>query len=131
MAQSKISVILAESMSRREFLRGSVGAGLVVVAAGAAATSVLAACAPAPPTADIRVTSSTDFNHSHNVTVPGADVDSAPSQKTYTSDGASHTHDITLTRANFEAIKKGETVTVTSTATGANQHTHTFAIKKA
>lgn len=130
MSPSKISISLEETMTRRNFLRGSLGAGLGILIVGTAGRALLG-CAPAAPSADIAVTSSVDFNHSHKVTIPGADIDSAPSQKTYTSDGASHTHDITLTSQQFEAIKKGESVTVTSTATGATPHTHTFTIKKA
>ena len=131
MSQDKISVRLEESVTRRDFLRGSLGVGLVIMAVGSAASSILAACTPAPPTTDIRVTSSVDANHSHSITIPGADLDSPPPQKTYTSDGASHKHDVTLTRANFDALKNRETVTVTSNATGPTPHTHVFTIKKA
>jgi hypothetical protein len=91
---------------------------------------ICAGCSSA--TQDFTVTSSTDVNHSHDVTIIGRDVDN-PSDKTYTttSTGAvPHTHTVTLTRAQFEEIKQGNSVTVTSSAFPANNHTHTFTIKK-
>lgn len=121
-----------ESITRRTFLKRSLGVGLALVAvqgAGAMLTS-LSGCA-APPTADIPVTSSVDFNHSHKVTIPGADVDRPPAEKTYTSDGPTHQHSIKLTKRDFETIKKGGEVSVVSDATGTTPHTHTFVIKKA
>ena len=81
-------------------------------------------------TPNFTVTSSVDNNHSHNAVISGADVDNPPAQKTITSDGANHTHTITLTKQNYEAIKQGQEVTVTSSSNGATPHTHTFTIKK-
>ena len=87
------------------------------------------ACAAA--TADFTVTSSTDANHNHHVVISGKDVDSPPTaDKTITSDGTSHTHTIVLTKQNFEAIKAGQEVTVTSSSSGTPAHSHTFKIKK-
>ncbi len=120
-----------ESITRRSFLKRSLGFGLALVAvqgAGAILTSLYGCAAP---TADITVTSSVDFNHSHKVTIPGADVDRPPAEKKYTSDGATHTHSIILTKSQFETIKKGGEVSVVSDATGTTPHTHTFVIKKA
>lgn len=113
------------SITRRAFLKGSVGAVLVVAAAGSVG-AVLAACTKA--TADFEVTSSTDFNHSHKVKILGVDVDKPPVEKTITSDGPTHQHAITLTKADFEALKKGQQVTKVSTNTGTTPHGHTFVI---
>ncbi|GEM_PF-3449724 len=118
--------------TRRSFLKRSLGVGLSIVAvqsAGGLLTS-LSGCA-APPTPDFAVTSSVDFNHSHKVTILGADVDKPPSEKTYTSDGPTHQHSIKLTKQDFETIKKGGEVSKVSDATGTTPHTHTFVIKKA
>ncbi|MBI4304660.1 MAG: hypothetical protein HY665_10045 [Chloroflexi bacterium] len=120
--------LLRETITRRSFLQKTLIAGLVLIGAKTVGT-VLSGCAAAPPTADLTITSSTDFNHSHKVTILGADIDRPPAQKTYTSDGASHQHAITLTKANFDAIKKKQEVSVVSTSTGTTPHTHTFAIK--
>ena len=122
---------MSEFITRRSFLKKSVGFGAILIAASAGGTlTSLAGCAKAP-SADLTVASTTDFNHAHNVTVPGADIDSAPSQKTYTSDGATHSHAITLAKADFQNIKKGSAVTVVSSATGTTPHTHTWTLQMA
>ncbi|OGO05839.1 MAG: hypothetical protein A2Y60_01500 [Chloroflexi bacterium RBG_13_54_9] len=84
-------------------------------------------------TKDFTITSSVDVDHSHKVTISGADIESPPAGKTITTtqDGAvPHTHTITFTKQDYETIKKGEVVNVTSSAFPANNHTHKFAIKK-
>jgi hypothetical protein len=116
-----------QMISRRSFLKGTAGAALLVVTAGSVGAA-LTACT-SKPTADFEVTSSTDFNHAHKVMILGADVDKPPESKTITSDGPTHQHAITLSKANFQSLKKGETVTLTSTSTGSSPHTHTFALK--
>jgi len=121
-----------ESITRRSFLKKGLGFGAVLLAAASAGGALvsLTGCAK-PPSADLKVASTTDFNHAHNITIPGADIDSAPSQKTYTSDGATHTHAITLTKSDFQNIKKGNAVTVVSTQTGTTPHAHTWTLKMA
>lgn len=86
----------------------------------------------AAPSSDLTITSSTDSNHSHQVTIKGADIDN-PLDKTYTSTatGATpHTHTVTITKAQFQDTKQGKEVIITSSPAGANNHTHTFTIKK-
>ncbi|MBI2958504.1 MAG: hypothetical protein HYY32_06635 [Chloroflexi bacterium] len=123
------SRLFEAKVTRRSFLLGSIGVTTFIVAAGGMVQAI-AGCAK-KKTADFIVASSTDFNHSHNITISGADVDSPPSAgKTITSDGATHTHQAVLTKAHFASIGKGEQVVVTSTATGTTPHTHTFTIKK-
>ncbi|MBI2830379.1 MAG: hypothetical protein HYX81_04380 [Chloroflexi bacterium] len=116
-------------ITRRTFLKGSAGATLFVLVAGSVGT-LLAACA-AKPTADFEVASTTPdpTNHSHKVKVLGADVDKPPAEKSITSDGATHTHAVLLKRADFQALKKGQEITVVSTSNGTTPHTHTFKIK--
>ncbi|MBI2832701.1 MAG: hypothetical protein HYX79_10645 [Chloroflexi bacterium] len=125
-----INLKVEQVITRRTFLKGSLGVGVALLAVQTAGSAILSGCAAAP-SPDITSTSSIDFNHSHNATIPGADIDNAPSEKTYTSDGASHTHAITLKKTDFETIKKGQQVSVVSTATGTTPHTHTFNIMKA
>ena len=115
-------------ITRRTFLKGSAGAVILVITAGSVG-SALSACA-GPPTKDFTVTSSTDNNHSHKITVIGADVDNPPAEKIYTSDGASHQHTVTLKKADLQAIKKGQEITITSSSAGTTAHTHKFTIKK-
>ncbi|OGO36996.1 MAG: hypothetical protein A2147_00245 [Chloroflexi bacterium RBG_16_57_8] len=117
------------AISRRTFLKASLGLGVVAVMVPAAG-GLLAGCAKTVY-GDITAASSTDFNHAHNVTIPGADIGATAASKTYTSDGPTHQHAITLVKADFEKLQKGQTVSVTSTATGSTPHTHTWALKTA
>ncbi len=116
------------AISRRSFLKGAAGLAVAVVVVDAA--SLLAAGCKSEKAADLTVTSSTDANHSHKITVLGADIDNPPGEKVITSDGATHTHTVTLTKADYQAIRKGQSVSKVSSATGTTPHTHTFAIKK-
>src|SRR5512145_1900012 len=117
-------------MLRREFL---IKAGMAMIAVPAALT--LKGCGgdegggTAQP-AGFRVTSSVDFQHSHSVFVPLADLASPPSGgQSYTSNGASHQHVITLSQQQLTDINSGRTVTVVSNADDA-AHTHAWTITK-
>ena len=79
---------------------------------------------------DITVTSSVDSGHSHDVSISGADLDNPPSadKVIYTTYSGGHSHTVTLTKQNYESIKSGNAVTLTSSSSSA--HTHTFVIKK-
>jgi len=91
------------------------------------------ACSSAT-TSDFTVASSVDFNHSHDVTIKGADIDNPPANPvtiTSTATGATpHTHTIVLSQADYQSIKDGKTVSIVSSPFPANNHTHTFNIKK-
>ena len=114
-------------ITRRTFLQGSAGAVILIITAGSVG-SALSACAS--PTKDFAVTSSTVNNHSHKITVVGTDVDKPTSEKTYTSDGTSHQHMVTLKKSDLQAIKKGQEVKITSSSAGPIPHAHEFTIKK-
>ncbi|MDX1326599.1 MAG: hypothetical protein R3299_02765 [Arenibacter sp.] len=61
-------------------------------------------------------------NHGHSLTVSKADVN-AGTQKVYSIQGSSgHDHEVTLTSANFAALKNNNAISVTSTA--GDGHTH-------
>jgi hypothetical protein len=119
-------------MDRRKFL---IGLGIALVA-GPAALS-LNGCGksnndntPAAPANSFSVTSNPDnTGHSHNVAVLLADLTAPPSGGvTYTSDGATHVHQITLTQQQLTEINNGQSDTVRSTVV--NNHSHEWTIKK-
>jgi len=87
-------------------------------------------CGKSASPGDITVTSSTASGHSHQVTISGADIDNPPTggKTISTTDFNFHTHTITLTQQDYQSIKNGNEVTVTSSSS--NGHTHIFVIKK-
>ena len=131
MSRKTAILVNEDGMTRRAFLIRTAGTGMVLLAAGSM-SGVLAACTKSAPTADFSIGSTTPdpTNHSHNVKILGADVDSAPAEKVYTTDGATHTHTITLKKADFEAIKKGTEITIVSSSNGTTPHSHTYKLKK-
>ena len=67
-----------------------------------------------------------DTNHGHVLTVSQADVD-AGADKTYSIQGTSpHTHEVSLTAAQFAALKSGKSVSVQSTTVAAHEHNITI-----
>ena len=66
--------------------------------------------------------------HTHNVTVPLADI-TAGAQKTYTTSSTEgHTHQVTFTAADFTKFAANQSGVSETTLTDSNGHTHTFAI---
>jgi len=114
------------TMTRKDFLRSIVGAGL-----GVASVAVIAGCGgddggggsvDAPAASCTTPTSAIGTNHGHTITVSLADVN-AGVDKTYDITGSSpHTHMVTVTAADFTAIKAGTTRMVTSTSGGGHTH---------
>jgi hypothetical protein len=137
MANDVIQAIETTEISRRNFvsktLRFSVGAAGMIAGPGAL-VNLLAGCGSnsAVNSVDFSVTSLGDAtNHSHNISILGTDLDNPPNEKTIpTTDVFQHIHEVTLSKADYEAIKNGQTVNKTSTRTGTAPHTHDFAIKK-
>jgi hypothetical protein len=61
-------------------------------------------------------------NHGHALTIPAADLDSATNQ-TYSILGtANHSHSVTFTPAQLQALKAGQSVTVQSTTDSFHEH---------
>lgn len=95
---------------------GGMGGGGPICASGAEATSIAG-------------------NHpmgAHTVmTIPTADIDAAQ-DATYTVElgggMGGHTHEITITAADFAELSAGNTISVTSTTGGNNDHTHVIMI---
>jgi len=111
------------SMTRKQFLRTVVGAGI-----GVAGVATLAACgddggpADAPAGSCTTPSATIGANHGHTMTVTKAEV-TAATAKTYDITGAGgHTHTVTVSVANFASLAVGGTVTITSTT--ANAHSH-------
>lgn len=117
------------SMTRKEFLRSVVGAGV-----GVASIAALAACGDdggsAVDAGNTCTTPSTAIgtNHGHTmVTVSLADVEAGVA-KTYDlgAGTAAHTHTVMVTAQQFMQIKEGRTLNIESSNSGA--HTHTVTI---
>lgn len=66
-------------------------------------------------------------NHGHSLTVPKADAAAGKAKKYSIQGAANHPHIVSLTTAHFSTLKKGGTVTVTSTTTGG--HSHSVSVK--
>lgn len=113
------------SMTRKQFLRTIVGAGI-----GVAGVATLAACGGddeggSPDAAGgtcSTATTTIGTNHGHVMTVTKAEIDAGVA-KTYEIMGTSpHAHSVTVSAANFASLGKGGTVTITSTSGLAHTH---------
>ncbi len=114
------------TMTRKDFLRSIVGAGV-----GAIGVAAIAGCGgddggggsvDAPAVACTTPTSAIGTNHGHTITVSLADVNAA-ADKTYDITGTSpHAHSVTVTAAQFAQIKGGTTLMITSTSGMAHTH---------
>jgi len=115
-------------MSHKSAVRIAVATMLVVLLIGSAMSVACSEKSASP--GDIEITSSVDAGHSHDVTISRADTDSPPAaDKTVNATySGGHRHTITLTPQDYESIKDGGEVTVTSSSNAG--HTHTFVIKK-
>jgi len=113
------------SMTRKQFLRTMVGAGI-----GVAGVATLAACGGddgggTPDAAGGTCTTpaaTIGSNHGHVMTVTKAEV-TAGVAKSYDIMGSSpHTHTVMVTAANFATLAGGGTVTITSSSGSAHTH---------
>ena len=116
------------TMTRKEFLRTLVGAGV-----GAAGVAVIAGCGgdeEKTPDAAVALTCASPAatigaNHGHTLAVTMADVNAA-ADKTYSIAGTSpHDHTVTITAAQFAQLKTGTTLNITSGTGGGHTHTVT------
>ncbi len=74
------------------------------------------------------VTSSVNSGHSHTVEILYDDIEIPPTpNKTLTSSSTGHTHQITITTIDYQALAGGGTIVKTSTRNSG--HSHTFSIK--
>ena len=118
------------TMTRKEFLRSvlGVGVGAVGIAAVAGCGDDGGSTVDAAPHVCTNPRTVIQSNHAmaHVVVVPLADVD-AGATKTYTLTGnTDHSHNLTITGAQFTQIKNGQTLSLTTTSGGA--HTHTVSV---
>ena len=78
-------------------------------------------------TEDFTVTSQVAANHTHEITIWGTNVDWPPAEgREFTLLG----HELQLTKQDFQALKKGQQIIVTSSADPRDNHTHDFIIQK-
>lgn len=115
------------TMTRKEFLRSLVGAGV-----GAVGVAALVGCggddggtppADAPPPSCATNETVIQTNHGHVMMVSMADI-TAAANKTYDIMGtALHTHSVTITAAQYAMLKTGAMLTLTSSSDGTHTHT--------
>ena len=118
-------------MDRKTFIKKTAGAILVVIPA----YSILGCSSSVNPNPDPNTTAnclangtavSIGTNHGHSLTVSKADVE-AGTEKTYSIQGtSSHAHSVTLSAANFTALKSNTAISVTSTK--GDSHTHSVSV---
>jgi hypothetical protein len=134
-------------VTRREFLQGS--AGVVSTATVTLLVTRLIGCSTTdngtatstgttvPACDGVGATSGVALGHTHDICVAASDLTSPPAAgMTYTTtpsvlNGLAHTHSISLTQAQLQAIQAGQSVMVetSSPSTAAiASHTHSFAI---
>ena len=89
---------------------------------------------PTTKAEDIVTTSSVYENHKHTVTINAANIDNPPEALTLSTtkdkNSSFHTHKITLTKKQFELLKEGKEVRVTTIPLVIDNHYHAFTIKK-
>lgn len=74
------------------------------------------------------VTSSVNSDHSHTIEILYDDIENpSTSNNSLTSSSTNHTHQITVSTTDYQALKDGGTIVKTSTRDGG--HSHTFSIK--
>jgi hypothetical protein len=93
----------------------------------------LSACAKDPSTAvtcskGFTATSSSNLNHTHDVTVPLADITAGATKPYTTSVGDGHTHSVTFTAADMAKLAANQAVTEATSLPDPQGHSHTFAI---
>ena len=119
---------MADEITRKQFLQAG-AATLVVGSLGACASDDGDAEDGADSGGDDDggdcsggATANIATNHGHEMTVSGADI-TAAAAKDYDIMGTSpHTHTVSLTAADMEALAAGESVSVTSSSDGTHTH---------
>ena len=121
------------TMTRKAFLGAAAGSTVVLLlhACGGGDDDNSAAPAPAPapgpgPGPGVAQCGAAGAaiagNHGHALTIPAADLDSA-TDKSYSIVGtANHSHSVTFTPAQLQALKAGQGVTVQSTTDSFHEH---------
>src|SRR5262245_3503932 len=113
------------TMTRKQFLKSVLGAGV-----GAVGVAAVAGCGDDGGGVDMMTVCTSpntviQSNHGHVMMVTLADVE-AMANKTYDiTASAGHTHMVTITAAQFGQIKSGRTLTLTSTTAVGHSHSVT------
>ncbi|MBZ0121089.1 MAG: hypothetical protein K8H88_29105, partial [Sandaracinaceae bacterium] len=86
-------------------------------------------CGGSTPGADAAACSAVNAtvgsNHGHVLAVPPGHV-SAGAMQTYDTTGGDHSHQVTVSAAEFEALQMGMTVTTRTTTVGSHDHSITL-----
>jgi hypothetical protein len=105
---------------------------LVILASVALIALMLSACAGG--SAGLTVTTSTDFEHNHKVTIPSSDLNNPPDAVVLTTTEAGsplHSHTVRVTKHDIGDILNGQLVfIVTSRAADGHNHAVTFVTAK-
>jgi hypothetical protein len=118
------------TITRKQFLGAAAGSTIVLwlQACGGGDDADTPASGPAPgpgpaPAAQCGSSGAAIVgNHGHALTIAAADLDALANQ-TYSIEGtANHAHSVTFTPAQLQALKAGQTVTVTSTTESFHEH---------
>ncbi|MFC2051892.1 hypothetical protein ACFLT4_04105 [Chloroflexota bacterium] len=80
-------------------------------------------------TTDFEVISEVTAGHTHEITIWGTDIDRPPAEGR-DKDSSPWEHKVHLTKQDFQALKEGRQITVTSNPAESDGHTHIFIIKK-
>ncbi|MBX3635653.1 MAG: hypothetical protein KF683_09750 [Rubrivivax sp.] len=112
--------------TRKEFLAQMAGGGLLLALGGCGGGGGGSESSAAPRAGCLRFTFTA--NHGHELVIPTADLDST-SARTYSVQGSGpHDHLVTITAAQFAALKAGQAIAATTTEGGlAPAHTHDMA----
>lgn len=111
------------SMTRKQFLRTIVGAGI-----GVAGVAALAACgsdagpADAPGGTCTTPGATIGSNHGHTMLVTKAEITAGVAKSYDIAGQAGHPHTVMVSAANFASLAVGGSVTITSSST--NSHAH-------
>jgi hypothetical protein len=111
------------AITRKTFLVQLVGGGWALAAGGCGGGGD-AAPAPAPPPAPVGggCGATISENHGHVLTIAAADLNSLVNITYDIRGAADHTHSVTFTAAQLAQLKAGNTVSVSTTATLAHDH---------
>lgn len=113
--------------TRKAFLAQMAGGGLLLALGGCGGGGGGDAPAAAPAAGGCLRFSFT-ANHGHELSIPLADLDSTVSRSYSVQGSGPHDHLVTITPAQFAALKAGQAISVTTTAGGlAPAHTHEMA----
>jgi hypothetical protein len=109
------------TISRKQFLGASVGGTVLLLLQGCGGGGD---DPPPPPGGQSCGSSGTAIagNHGHTLSIARADLDATTNQTYNITGTANHPHTVTLTPAQLQSLKAGQSVTVTSSTDASHEH---------